>query len=223
MNVAELLDSLVSLPTLLLAILIYGFAPGFLLRVLVLVYDLDDPRRVELIAELYEVPRLKRPFWVAEQIETAIFDGLGPRIRWALTGRVILGWKLRSGVKQNRLHPTSFWIPSDAEKDAIEPGSVVKLMFEQSDGWGERMWVIVDKVGRRRITGYLDNDPLDFPRLYPGRKIRFRREHIIDIHPDPADHADCEQRVRAVHSGCGAADPHPVVEGGVVQPEPDTS
>lgn len=85
-------------------------------------YDREDPRRAERIAELYDVPRLKRPFWVAEQVETAIFDGLGPRIRWALTGRVILRWKLRSGVRQNRLHPTSFWIPSEEDKDEIEPG-----------------------------------------------------------------------------------------------------
>jgi hypothetical protein len=83
-NVNELLDSLVSLPTLLLAIVVYGFAPGFLLRLLVLVYERDDPRRAELIAELYNVPRFKRPFWVAEQIETAIFDACGwSSRRWA--------------------------------------------------------------------------------------------------------------------------------------------
>jgi len=213
-NVAELLDSLVSLPTLLLAILIYGFAPGFLLRLLVLVYERDDPRRGELIAQLYDVPRLERPFWVADQIETAIFDGLGPRIRWALTGRVILRWKLRSGVKQNRLYPTSFWIPSDQEKDAIQPGSVVKLVFEQSDGWGERMWVLVDKVSRRRIIGYLDSNPYDFPRLYPGRKIRFRREHIIDILPDPDHYADCcKQHVQMTCAGCRPDGPPAAIEG----------
>lgn len=30
------------------------------------------------------MPRLKRPFWVAEQLETALFDGLAPLIRRAL-------------------------------------------------------------------------------------------------------------------------------------------
>jgi hypothetical protein len=185
MNVAELLDSLLSLPTLLLAILVYGFAPGFLLRLLILAYRRDDPRRAELIAQLYDVPRLERPFWVAEQVETVIFDGIGPRIRWALTGRVILRWKLRSGVKQNRSYPTSFWIPSEEDKNEIGPGDVVKLMFEQSDGWGERMWVLVEKVGRRRMVGSLANDPVGFPRLHFGHKIKFRREHIIDIDTDP--------------------------------------
>jgi len=121
-----------------------------------------------------------------EQVETAIFDGLGPRIRWALTGRVILRWKLRSGVKQNRLYPTTFSIPSEDERTAVQPGDVVKLMFEQSDGWGERMWVRVEKAGRHRMVGRLENLPLGFPRLDIGSKIRFRREHIVDIHDDPA-------------------------------------
>lgn len=186
MNVVDLLNSIASFWTFLLAVVVYGFAPGFLLRLLVLVYERDDPRRKELIAELYEVPRLKRPFWVAEQLETAIFDGLVPRVRWALTGRIILRWRLGSGVKRNREFPDSFWIPSEDEKDNVRPGDVVKLMFEQSDGWVERMWVGVERVGRRRRwIGTLTNTPLGFPRLQPGDKIRFRRKHIIDYDLDP--------------------------------------
>jgi hypothetical protein len=181
----EILDSLVSWPTLLFAVLIYGFAPGFLLRLLVLVYEKDDPRRGELIAELYDVPRLERPFWVAEQFETAIFDGVVPRVRWALTGRVIRRWKLRSGVKQNRLFPDTFSIPSKEERLSVGAGDVVKLMFLQSDGWGERMWVRICRVGRWRLVGHLENLPLDFPRLDVGARIVFRRHHIIDILEDP--------------------------------------
>jgi hypothetical protein len=217
MNVAELLNSVISWPTLLLAILVYGFAPGFLLRLLVLAYRRDNPRRKELIAELYEVPRLERPFWVAEQIETAIFDGLGARIRWALTGRVILRWTLRSGIKQSRLHPQTFWIPSEEDKDAVEPGSVVKLMFRQSDGWGERMWVIVEKVSRRSMIGSLANTPVEFPRLDFGSKIKFRREHIIGIDLDP--HTQMVERQHNTScSRCGHSNrPDPIadIEGGV--------
>jgi hypothetical protein len=192
-------------------------SPGFPLRLLVLIYERGDPHRAELVAELYGVHRLKRPFWVAEQIETAIFDGLGPRIRWALTGRVILRWKLRSGIKQNHLHPQTFWIPSEEDKAAVEPGSVVKLMFEQSDGWGERMWVIVEKVGRRRMVGSLVNRPQGFPRLDFGRRIKFRREHIIDIDLDP--HTQMVERQHTTTCDrCGRANvPDPIVdiEGGV--------
>ncbi|WP_284745079.1 DUF2314 domain-containing protein [Amycolatopsis sp. RTGN1] len=210
MNATELLQSLASWPTLLIAIVVYGFAPGFVLRLVVMVYERDDPRRAELIAELYEVPRLKRPFWVAEQIETAIFDGLGPRIRWTLTGRVILRWKLKSGVKLNRLHPQSFWIPEEEEKDAIEPGAVVKLMFDQSDGWSERMWVIVEKVGRRKLVGSLTNRPLAFPRLDVGSKIKFQREHIIDIDFDPHTQMRKRQHTTTCHHCISANAPDPI-------------
>lgn len=77
----ELVGNALSVHTLLVAVLLYGFAPGFVLRLITLIYPRDDPRRAELIAELYAVPRIKRPFWVAEQIETAIFEGSVERFR----------------------------------------------------------------------------------------------------------------------------------------------
>jgi hypothetical protein len=57
-------------PTLAIAVLVFGFAPGVALRVIVLAFR-DDLRRKELLAELHTVPRLERPFWVAEQLEVA--------------------------------------------------------------------------------------------------------------------------------------------------------
>jgi hypothetical protein len=46
-------------------------------------------------------------------------------------------------------------------------------------GWSSRRWAAAACVGS------LANDPLDFPRLHFGHKIKFRREHIIDIDTDP--------------------------------------
>jgi hypothetical protein len=60
-SLAELLSSLASWPTLLIAVVVYGFAPGFLLRLIVLAYPAGHPRRRELIAQLYDVERIKRP------------------------------------------------------------------------------------------------------------------------------------------------------------------
>jgi len=54
-------------------------------------------------------------------------------------------------------------------------------MFEMKDGWGERMWVTVTAVKKRKLIGKLDNLPVGIPGLIPGDKIKFRREHIIDI------------------------------------------
>ena len=101
---AELLEAVVSWPTLLLVLLVFGFAPGFCLRLIVLVYPRSDPRRAELIAELYAVPRIERPLWVAEQLEVALFEGLGQRVsavlprltgllQRALSARVLGYWR----------------------------------------------------------------------------------------------------------------------------------
>jgi len=78
----ELLEAVgpTSLVSFLLVLLVFGFAPGFVLRIVVLLYPKGDDRRRELVAELYVIPRLIRPVWVAEQIETALFEGLKMRI-----------------------------------------------------------------------------------------------------------------------------------------------
>jgi len=73
-----IIDSLQSLSwaSLLMAMLVFGFAPGLVLRIIVLAFERDDPRRRELLAELYAVPRLERPLWVAEQLEVALSEGV---------------------------------------------------------------------------------------------------------------------------------------------------
>lgn len=77
---AALLQTVASWPSLLLVIAAFGFAPGFCLRLIVWIYPRDDPRRRELVAELYAVPRIQRLLWVAQQLEVALFEGLIPRV-----------------------------------------------------------------------------------------------------------------------------------------------
>jgi hypothetical protein len=48
----------------------------------VLLYPKRHPRRKELLAELKIVPRRERPFWVAEALVAAIFEGV--QLRYAL-------------------------------------------------------------------------------------------------------------------------------------------
>jgi hypothetical protein len=183
----EALDTLVSWQTFVAALIVYGFAPGALLRVICLAFHRDDPRRHELRAELYAVPRLERPMWVLEQLEVALFEGVTDRVRWAATGRLIHRWHLRSGVEHNRLYPDTFWIPSQEEKARIAPGTPVKLMFGMKDGWGERMWVTVTEVKKDRLVGTLRNQPIGIPRLYWGDKVKFHRDDIIDLDLDVID------------------------------------
>ena len=186
MSGAELIADIVNWKWYLLTLLVHGIAPGLLLRVIVLAFEKEDPRRQELIAELYAVPFIKRPFWVAQQMETAVSDGIWPRFVWLLTGRVICRWHLGDGDERNREHPDTFWVPSDEEKAKLVPGDLVKLMFETKD-WGERMWVRVTKVGSRRLEGVLENEPYAIPRLRWGRTVKFERKHIIDIDIDIDD------------------------------------
>jgi Uncharacterized protein conserved in bacteria (DUF2314) len=124
---------------------------------------------------------------------------------------------LDSGVKRNREHPDSFQIPGEEEKQAIEPGVFVKLMFDTTDlwgrrNWGERMWVKVIAIKKHHIVGELSNQPIGIPRLYPGDQVKFRPHHIIDIDWEPDDfcgqhHLEdpCPDRFRGVHEGCSGS------------------
>ena len=176
----ELLQTVVSWQTLIVVLVIYGIAPGVALRLIVLAFERDDPRRAEMLAELRVVPRHLRPIWVAEQLEVAVFEGLFERAsRWA-DRMIIHRFRLRSGVAQHEISPNTFWIPSEAEKDAVRPGDLVKLMWEVRGLPGERMWVHVTQVKGDRLEGQLSNTPV-FVGLDPGARVKFKREHIIDI------------------------------------------
>lgn len=96
---AELLKVLVSPWNFLWVVVVFGFAPGFCLRLIVRVYPRNNPRRRELIAELYAIPYIKRPLWVAQQLETALFEGLGYRIsvmiRLLARGHLVMLWPVK--------------------------------------------------------------------------------------------------------------------------------
>jgi hypothetical protein len=59
---------------------VFGFFPGFVLRLIILLYPADDPRRRELVAELYVLGRMERIEWVFQQLETALFEGVSTRL-----------------------------------------------------------------------------------------------------------------------------------------------
>lgn len=91
-----LLFHVIAWPTFFMALLVFGFAPGIVLRIIVLAFRKDDPRRRELLGELYSVPRIERPFWVAEKLELAVTEGLGSRVL-RLIKDVSLGQRLVNG------------------------------------------------------------------------------------------------------------------------------
>jgi DNA-binding transcriptional MerR regulator len=84
----SLLVQIVSWPTLGISLVVFGFAPGAVLRLIILAFPRDDPRRRELHGELYAVPWISRPFWVIQQLEVGLFEGLPSRFtRWRGRGR----------------------------------------------------------------------------------------------------------------------------------------
>ena len=181
--IGELMGATGALGTLAVALLIFGFAPGLLLALIVRLLHPDDPRRQELHAELYAVPRWERPFWVCEQFEVALREGLFPHATWWV-GRVV--WhraKLRSGLEQHRQYPDSFEVPTDETKELLRPGDSVKLMWAVRRQPGERMWVRIIHRDGDRLIGTLENDPVFVFKDY-GDTVKFHIDDIIDCSYD---------------------------------------
>lgn len=176
----EVLSAVVSWRSLAAVILVFGLAPGFVLRIIALAFHGGDPRRREMIAELHAVPYWERPLWVAQQLEVAISEGLRDRFLWAATGRIIDRWHLTDGEQMNRDYPDTFEIPTEEDKAAIEPGDTVKAVFSLTD-WGEKMWLEVVKVKERHLVCRLTSHPLAIPRLSCGDSVKVKRKEVVDI------------------------------------------
>ncbi len=171
-----------------LALVIFGFAPGLALSLILRLLPRDDPRRRELHAELYAVPRWERPFWVAEQFEVALRQGLFPEVSWFFEfwwGRLVrTRAKIESGLALHGEHPDTFWVPNAEEKADLRPGDLVKLMWvinRPRKSWpgGERMWVKITHRDGDNFVGTLDNWPV-YVYLRPDETVRFHAEAIID-------------------------------------------
>lgn len=98
-------------------------------------------------------------------------------------------YRLMNGVKLHKENPSTFEIPCDETKLALEKGNLVKLNFEiktiDENGNeklnGERMWVIVTDRHEDWFTGFLDNQPYCTDAIKPGLVVHFNSKHIIDI------------------------------------------
>jgi len=77
----DLIDAAAVWPTLLIALIVFGCAPNLMLRLLLLAYPKDHPQRTAIWADLRAVPRWERPFWVCEQIDGVLVEGLRLRRR----------------------------------------------------------------------------------------------------------------------------------------------
>ena len=100
------------------------------------------------------------------------------------------GWCLEDGEQLHREAPETFWLPELKDRQSLEPGDLVKLIFriavdkEDEPVAVERMWVIVrERVGDQYL-GILDNDPYaidENEELWNGTELPFSPRHVIDI------------------------------------------
>lgn len=95
-------------------------------------------------------------------------------------------FRLGNGELRHQQNPRTFFIPSRAEREAVRPGDLVKLLFELVDPTddmpsAERMWVQVTHAQGGRYVGTLDNEPGALTSIGPGSRIEFGPEHIITL------------------------------------------
>jgi hypothetical protein len=105
------------------------------------------------------------------------------------------GWCLEDGEQLHGEAPDSFWLPGLCDRQSLQPGDLVKLIFrisvddEEEPLAVERMWVIVrEKVGDQYL-GILDNNPYaisENEELWSGVELPFSPRHVIDIYPRDA-------------------------------------
>ena len=102
------------------------------------------------------------------------------------------GWQLMDGEQLHREAPATFEIPDLALRRILQPGDIVKLIFEiMVEGGGrdtavERMWVVIRERIPGGYIGMLDNTPGEIAEndtFWVGSELPFEYRHIIDVLP----------------------------------------
>lgn len=179
-------SQIISWRALVAAVVVIGFAPRAVLRVIVLAFGRSDPRRRELLGELDSVPRWERPLWVAEQLEVALAEGIGNRLarayrRWA-PARKTAEWWCRE--KNDFLH-TSYTVGHTLTSDSYFTILVYLLVLVPGIGrWvGYGTWSL---VGLAMAWCHQRNRK----RLQPGQPVPATRlDALIFVLAGPAAYA----------------------------------
>lgn len=92
-------------------------------------------------------------------------------------------WQLIDPRPIRKEAPFTFFVPSDAEKAALQPGDTVKLMFEalEEGEATERMWVTFEGRDADGMFGKLDNQPVGISGLALHDPVRFQDFHIVSV------------------------------------------
>jgi hypothetical protein len=124
------ISHVIAWPTLGFALLVFGFAPGAVLRLIVLLYPRDHPRRRELLGELYACPRIERPFWVAEQLGTALFEGLPGRFAARRAKRLVHALVFISNPGDQAITTEEVWLTAALQRADVQPDRLRRGIFQ---------------------------------------------------------------------------------------------
>jgi DNA-binding transcriptional MerR regulator len=167
----------VALWPLLLGLVLFGLLPGASLRLIVRIYPKGNPRRRELVAELYKIDYQKRLFFVAQNLELALFEGLPAR------------WKSRRR-------------PNGAGADALMPPAagyrgpqvckIAGITYRQLDYWVRTELIrpsIADASAPQRRYSYTDILELKLIKqlLDSGVSLRVLRKAITFLRQQEGD------------------------------------
>jgi len=99
-------------------------------------------------------------------------------------------YELDNGEEINHVYPDTFGIPERTERESLNPGDIVKLIFRMEETKGsedvsvERMWVEVVNKHQHFYEGVLDNDPSGSECVKCGQTVYFQTCHIISIYEE---------------------------------------
>jgi hypothetical protein len=183
--VIELVEAVASWQSLLLVIAIFGFAPGFILRLLVKIYPRDDPRRQELVAELYTLGRIERPLFVAEQFETVLFEGLPHRAKSVWTSTRKRAGRARAWLSAGGYWEVAAWFAAAAGiADFFINKSVELMLFGVSVLVGGyvlkyAMWRVRNRPNRRNQARLRETIFRDLRHFAPDGQLEAKQTEAI--------------------------------------------
>ena len=93
-------------------------------------------------------------------------------------------YTLDNGAELHQRFPDTFEIPPQKERDTLNAGDLVKLIFRiefDDDAHVERMWVLVKEVRPEYYVGALDNDPCCTEEIRSGMRVEFHADHVIQL------------------------------------------
>jgi hypothetical protein len=88
--------------------------------------------------------------------------------------------------ERSREKPQTFFTPTHTELNAIKKGWYVKLIWENAEGMGERMWVKITQKFAGKFHGELNNNPaVHAGFLSCGDHVEFEERHVAQIMEPP--------------------------------------